>query len=85
MFLKLVVSFFCVYVAKGVCVPGEWKCMNNECILESERCDGLLQCVDESDEIGCGNYKMLYKSYKSFLITFFFAYTPIYTATITHL
>lgn len=55
--LEACCQLFSCICHKGVCVPGEWKCANNECILESERCDGLLQCVDESDEIGCGNYK----------------------------
>ncbi|XP_033114149.1 uncharacterized protein LOC117114582 [Anneissia japonica] len=35
------------------CIDGQFKCGNDLCIPESQKCDGQMQCVDGSDEIGC--------------------------------
>ena len=33
----------------------EFKCNNNQCTLNRYRCDGINQCIDGSDEIGCSS------------------------------
>ena len=38
------------------CKLGEFRCQNDVCIDENKHCDGKIDCDDESDEIGCGNY-----------------------------
>ncbi|OWF35768.1 uncharacterized protein LOC110442541 [Mizuhopecten yessoensis] len=43
--------------ATGACPAGEFKCDSTRCIDDSLKCDGVLHCVDgtdeESDEAGC--------------------------------
>ncbi|XP_047486484.1 basement membrane-specific heparan sulfate proteoglycan core protein-like isoform X24 [Penaeus chinensis] len=36
-----------------MCQAGEYRCKNGDCIPISQRCDGLAQCRDQSDESGC--------------------------------
>ena len=37
------------------CLPGEFKCNSGYgCIAEEQVCDSLKQCIDGSDEDGCG-------------------------------
>ena len=39
-----------------MCKSTEFQCKNrNQCILKSFQCDKEFDCVDQSDEIGCGN------------------------------
>ena len=37
------------------CQSGAFRCNNGTCILSSRRCDGTVDCIDNSDETGCGS------------------------------
>ncbi|XP_064477226.1 chymotrypsinogen A-like [Ornithodoros turicata] len=39
--------------SRTVCGRGSLQCRNRECISASKRCDGIYDCQDASDEIGC--------------------------------
>lgn len=44
-------------VAPPRCTVGQFECANGQCILESQVCDKLVDCVDGSDETdACGTY-----------------------------
>lgn len=34
-----------------------FRCGSGECINQAQRCDGIKNCVDKSDEAGCDDYK----------------------------
>ena len=36
------------------CLPHEFACRDGLCIARSDRCDGIADCRDQSDEVGCG-------------------------------
>lgn len=36
------------------CDDNEFECDTGGCIPENQRCDGIPQCQDRSDEDGCG-------------------------------
>ncbi|XP_045532091.1 very low-density lipoprotein receptor-like [Pieris brassicae] len=38
----------------GICEPHEFQCNNGECIRQKFRCDARVDCLDGSDEAGCG-------------------------------
>lgn len=35
------------------CDSGFWQCADQTCVPERFRCDGIPQCEDGSDEVGC--------------------------------
>lgn len=41
------------------CDDDEFQCDSGLCINESGRCDNIDDCVDASDEVGCGRYPVL--------------------------
>lgn len=52
---------FCFVVLSGfvilpACPPGHFKCSTGLCIQQMQRCDGINNCFDESDELFCGLY-----------------------------
>lgn len=49
---------FCYFLA---CSDEQFECGSGGCILQSEVCDTLIQCSDESDEAGCTS-KQLYST-----------------------
>jgi len=61
--LSLIVFYFCCYQVLNEtscqcscqsCLAGEYQCSNGQCIPDSRRCDGVIDCID--DEVGCGMY-----------------------------
>ena len=42
-----------VFLNINACHDNEFNCDNGNCILMSQRCDRVLDCLDRSDEIGC--------------------------------
>ena len=44
-------------VSNHSCATNEWQCQSgDECIKTEYHCDGLADCTDVSDEVGCGKY-----------------------------
>ena len=37
-----------------MCSPAEFQCGDGRCIDASYKCDGIVDCDDRSDELGCG-------------------------------
>ena len=49
------ISHFCLL---GTCPASAFKCRNKRCMLMSKVCDGVNDCVDNSDETdGCKGIK----------------------------
>ncbi len=45
-----------VLLAPPVCGSGEFQCNSGQCIADSRRCDTNYDCIDRSDEVGCGEH-----------------------------
>ena len=43
----------------ATCHISAFTCDNGECLPDSYRCDGDNDCLDDSDEIGCGMFNMM--------------------------
>uniref|UniRef100_F7F214 Transmembrane serine protease 7 n=1 Tax=Ornithorhynchus anatinus TaxID=9258 RepID=F7F214_ORNAN len=39
------------------CPAGQFQCSSGLCVLQTQRCDGVNDCFDESDELFCGTVK----------------------------
>lgn len=55
LFLNYFIYFilFLVFFKDEICTENQLKCSSRECIPSEERCDGVTQCRDGSDELGC--------------------------------
>lgn len=42
------------YICTDSCQSGALQCSNGQCISSFERCDGNRNCINGSDETGCG-------------------------------
>lgn len=40
----------------ATCSPLEYRCGNGQCIKENQRCNGVFDCADRTDETHCGRY-----------------------------
>lgn len=48
-------KIFKIFIIGGrSCSENQFSCDNGRCLDIRARCDGLAQCADISDEIGCG-------------------------------
>lgn len=41
-----------------ICNDKEYKCKTGQCIKKDWRCDGNIDCTDQSDEDGCENVEV---------------------------
>ena len=50
------------FAALGDCILGEWRCDNSQCVTKDKRCDGTVDCSDQSDEMRCDGklYVLIY-------------------------
>ena len=52
---------------KALCDEEELLCATGYgCIAEAHQCDSIPQCLDGSDEDGCGTYDMMSNHYRYF-------------------
>ena len=40
----------------SVCGSAYYRCANGQCIDYPARCNGFLDCIDETDESDCGSF-----------------------------
>ena len=52
---NLYLNMILVIIFTVSCQSGAFRCSNGTCILSSRRCDGTVNCIDDSDETGCGS------------------------------
>ena len=54
---KRSMSWYTIVHVLGYCYSDQWECDNGyQCIDEDDRCDGHEDCLDGSDEDGCGTF-----------------------------
>lgn len=58
--LCTVYSTVCMlYIIESKCSGDQFTCITGSCISLSQRCDGNMDCTDQSDEFLCGKYLLL--------------------------
>lgn len=50
---RTITSLKFLTLISGKCTVGEFECKNMECIDDRDRCNGITDCSDDSDEHGC--------------------------------
>lgn len=47
------------------CIPDQFQCrVQSQCILPQQICDGILNCIDKTDEIDCDNHVCMANQFK---------------------
>ncbi len=46
-----------VTLSLDACTPTEYNCMDGQCIGMEKRCNGVIDCKDLTDEVGCTVYE----------------------------
>ena len=54
-YIEVTIIFSVLFSA---CQPNEFRCSNGQCIDSRRKCDRSRDCLDNSDEEGCGMYNM---------------------------
>lgn len=49
----------------AICMPNQFRCGNNQCILKKQQCDSFADCTDKSDELFCGTPTISYQKKKT--------------------
>ncbi|KAG5680501.1 hypothetical protein PVAND_010008 [Polypedilum vanderplanki] len=49
-------SFTDLHVNAKQCEADEFSCDNSKCLPSSAKCDGILNCIDQSDEMNCNSF-----------------------------
>lgn len=57
--VQLEIFAFFFFFKPPACPPGYFKCSTGLCIQQMQRCDGVNNCFDESDELFCGLYSLI--------------------------
>ena len=55
--LPFMVAVLCSLVSDS-CSVAEFACLSGECLSSSVVCDGNANCMDRSDEMGCGTLSL---------------------------
>lgn len=53
MFCSCCQFLFCTKGTPKICGSNEFTCNNGDCVPSKARCNGIYDCVDESDELSC--------------------------------
>jgi hypothetical protein len=54
-YIEVTIIFSVLFSA---CQPNQFRCSNGQCIDSRRKCDRARDCLDNSDEEGCGMYNM---------------------------
>ena len=60
MYRFLIFASLLTFTKTGTCLQEEFQCKNGQCIAEILRCDHVVDCLDQSDEINCSEFKFLH-------------------------